>query len=50
AASQFRTSLMFAGLIVIAAMGIGTYLIFALIETRMTGWATRKQTPLTGGG
>ncbi|MDB5595399.1 MAG: nitrate/sulfonate/bicarbonate transporter permease [Hyphomicrobiales bacterium] len=50
AASQFRTSLMFAGLIVIAAMGIGTYLIFALIETRMTGWATRKQTPLAGGG
>lgn len=50
AASQFRTSLMFAGLIVIAAMGIGTYLIFAMLETRMTGWATRKQTPQTGGG
>lgn len=50
AASQFRTPLMFAGLIVIAAMGIGTYLICALIETRMTGWATRKQTPAVGGG
>ena len=50
AASQFRTSLMFAGLIVIAAMGIGTYLIFAVLEARLTGWATRKQTPVTGGG
>lgn len=50
AAAQFRTSLMFAGLLVIAAMGIGTYLICALIETRMTGWATRKNTPVTSGG
>ncbi len=50
AASQFRTSLMFAGLIVIASMGIGTYLICALIEKRMTGWATRKQSVVTGGG
>ncbi len=50
AASQFRTSLMFAGLLVIAAMGIGTYLICAFIEVRMTGWATRKQAQVTGGG
>ena len=50
AASQFRTSLMFAGLIVIAAMGIGAYLICALIEARMTGWATRKQAVIAGGG
>ena len=50
AASQFRTPLMFAGLIVIAGMGIGTYLLCALVEERMTGWATRKQLQLTGGG
>ncbi len=50
AASQFRTSLMFAGLIVIAAMGIGAYLVCAYVEARMTGWATRKQAVMTGGG
>jgi NitT/TauT family transport system permease protein len=41
ASSQFRIPLMFAGVFVIAIMGIVTYLIFALIERRMTGWATR---------
>jgi NitT/TauT family transport system permease protein len=43
ASSQFRIPLMFAGLMVIAAMGIATFVIFALIEKRMTGWATRGQ-------
>jgi NitT/TauT family transport system permease protein len=42
AASQFRTPLMFAGVSVIAAMGIATYVIFVIIEQRFTGWATRK--------
>jgi NitT/TauT family transport system permease protein len=41
ASSQFRVPLMFAGVLVIAVMGIVTYLIFAFIERRMTGWATR---------
>lgn len=50
AASQFRTPLMFAGLIVIAAMGIGTYLVCAFVEERMTGWATRKHIQATSGG
>jgi NitT/TauT family transport system permease protein len=49
-ASQFRVPLMFAGLMVIAAMGIATYLIFALIERRVTGWATRRQDTHFGGG
>jgi NitT/TauT family transport system permease protein len=49
-ASQFRVPLMFAGLMVIAAMGIATYLIFALIERRVTGWATRRQDTHVGGG
>ena len=43
AASQFRVPLMFAGLGVIAAMGIVTYLLFAFLERRFTGWATRRQ-------
>lgn len=51
AASQFRTPLMFAGVAVIAAMGIATYLVFVLIERRFTGWAMRKQNvPAIGGG
>jgi NitT/TauT family transport system permease protein len=35
---------------VIAAMGIATYLIFALIERRVTSWATRRQDTHFGGG
>ena len=51
ASSQFRVPLMFAGLGVIAAMGIATYAIFALLESRFTGWATRRQdVQMTGGG
>ncbi len=50
ASSQFRVPLMFAGLTVIAIMGIATYVLFALIERRFTGWATRRQHDGTGGG
>jgi len=51
AASQFRTPLMFAGVAVIAAMGIVTYLVFVVIERRFTGWATRKDNVgVMGGG
>jgi NitT/TauT family transport system permease protein len=52
AASQFRTPLMFAGVSVIAAMGIMTYLIFVMIERRFTGWAMRKhnEAVVVGGG
>jgi NitT/TauT family transport system permease protein len=41
---------MFAGLGVIAVMGIATYVIFALLESRLTGWATRRQDVQIGGG
>lgn len=41
ASSSFRMPLVFAGLIVISVMGILLYVIFALIERQMTGWATR---------
>lgn len=50
AASQFRTPLMFAGVAVIAAMGIATYLVFVVIENRFTGWATRRQNITAVGG
>jgi NitT/TauT family transport system permease protein len=51
ASSQFRVPLMFAGLGVIAIMGIATYVVFAMLESRLTGWATRRQdVPLSGGG
>jgi NitT/TauT family transport system permease protein len=49
-ASQFRVPLMFAGVFVIAAMGIATYLIFALLEHRFTHWATRREQTTTFGG
>jgi NitT/TauT family transport system permease protein len=41
ASSSFRVPLVFAGLLVIAALGIIMYAIAALIEKRFTGWATR---------
>jgi NitT/TauT family transport system permease protein len=49
ASARFDVPLVFAALLVIAAMGIGMYAIFALIEGRMTGWATRP-VEVTGGG
>jgi NitT/TauT family transport system permease protein len=42
ASSQFRVPLMFAGVSVIALMGVATYAVFALIEKRLTGWSTRR--------
>jgi NitT/TauT family transport system permease protein len=49
ASSSFDVPLVFAGLLVIAAMGIGMYAIFAAIEHRFTGWATRGAAYATGG-
>jgi len=48
ASSNFNVPLVFAGLIVIAAMGIAMYAVFALIERRFTGWATRGMDYATG--
>lgn len=50
ASSQFRVPLMFAGLFVIALMGVATYLVFAVLESRMTGWAMRGEQGAMGGG
>jgi len=41
AGSQMRMPLVFAGLIAISAMAMGMYVLFAVLEKRMTGWATR---------
>lgn len=42
ASSQMRMPLVFAGLVVISAMAMLTYEIFAVLERRLTGWATRS--------
>src|ERR1700709_142503 len=42
ASSNFNVPLVFAGLFVLAGLGIALYVIFSLIEGRVTGWATRK--------
>ncbi len=42
ASSNFDVPLVFAGLLILAVMGVGLYVIFSLIEARVTGWARRK--------
>jgi NitT/TauT family transport system permease protein len=42
ASSNFDVPLVFAGLLVLAAMGVGLYVIFSMIEMSVTGWARRK--------
>ena len=42
ASSNFNVPLVFAGLFILAAMGIALYVAFSLIERRLTGWANRK--------
>jgi NitT/TauT family transport system permease protein len=41
AGSQMRMPLVFAGLVVISVMAMAMYAVFAVMERRMTGWATR---------
>src|SRR6201998_631787 len=42
ASSSFDVPLVFAGLITLGALGVGLYVIFSLIEDRVTGWARRN--------
>jgi len=42
ASSSFNVPLVFAGLMILAVMGISLYAIFSVIERRMVGWALRK--------
>lgn len=41
ASSNFQVSLVFAGLIILALMGVALYAVFSMLERRVTGWATR---------
>ncbi|MFK7880220.1 ABC transporter permease [Roseobacter sp.] len=41
ASSNFQVSLVFAGLIILAVLGVLLYALFSLLERRVTGWATR---------
>ena len=43
ASSRFEVPLVFAGLVVVAAMGVALFVIFAVIERQLTGWAYRGQ-------
>jgi NitT/TauT family transport system permease protein len=42
ASSSFNVPLVFAGLFILAGLGVSLYLIFSAIERRLTGWALRK--------
>jgi NitT/TauT family transport system permease protein len=41
ASSRFDVALVFAGLVIIAAMGVALFAAFAVLERRFTGWAYR---------
>lgn len=43
ASSQFQVPLVFAGLLLVAAMSIVLYAFCAILERRMTGWSYRGQ-------
>jgi NitT/TauT family transport system permease protein len=43
ASSRFDVPLVFAGLVVVAAMGVILFVVFAVIERQLTGWAYRGQ-------
>jgi NitT/TauT family transport system permease protein len=42
ASSNFNVPLVFAGLFLLAFLGVGLYVLFSLIERRVAGWAMRK--------
>ena len=42
ASSNFDVPLVFAGLMILAALGVALYVIFSFIEVRVTGWARRN--------
>jgi NitT/TauT family transport system permease protein len=42
ASSSFNVPLVFAGLFILAGLGVALYVIFSFVEHRVTGWAHRK--------
>jgi NitT/TauT family transport system permease protein len=49
ASSSFDVPLVFAGLFILAALGVALYAGFSLIEGRVTGWAVRSENFAAGG-
>jgi NitT/TauT family transport system permease protein len=49
ASSSFDVPLVFAGLFILAGLGVGLYIVFSLIEARVTGWAVRSDSFAAGG-
>jgi len=49
ASSSFDVPLVFAGLFILAALGVALYVIFSVIEARVTGWARRGDNFSAGG-
>ena len=47
ASSNFDVPLVFAGLLILAVLGVGLYVIFSMIEMSVTGWARRKDLAIT---
>jgi NitT/TauT family transport system permease protein len=48
ASSSFDVPLVFAGLLILAALGVTLYLIFSFIESRVTGWTRRQDEFVVG--
>lgn len=44
ASGNFDVPMVFAGLVILAVMGVALYAVSAFLERRMTGWAQRKDT------
>ena len=49
ASASFDVPLVFAGLFILAALGVALYVGFSLIEARVTGWAVRRDDFAIGG-
>jgi NitT/TauT family transport system permease protein len=49
ASSSFDVPLVFAGLFILAVLGVGLYVVFSMIEGRVTGWAVRSDSFAAGG-
>jgi len=49
AGSSFDVPLVFAGLFILAALGVALYVIFSLIESGVTSWAVRSDNFAIGG-
>jgi NitT/TauT family transport system permease protein len=49
ASSSFDVPLVFAGLFILAGLGVLLYVLFSIVEARVTGWAVRRDNISAGG-